>query len=531
MIPAIPAASAKPVAIDRRITHPDGASLTLKTIDFRSDAIVLSVTIANPGDRDIRLNRARSLILDDGAHGIYHLNPPADNPDLRIAARIAVAGELVFIGPLAPTTRVLRLSSNAGIGTSDNPYDDAPVFNITLPVEGAGRDAGMRQENHPDGAILRASSVRVGGGGCGVSLLAANGNDRAIQLNQNSSLTLLDAQGTALPPATLEGNPDLTVPPGDRLEATLVFPCRADAAGTTMTLVSNRGTSGTSDNPYDTLPVLSLKLPAESAGASGTTTSRASVAPIARSRLSPEATVAAATPPAPAAPVSPADTTQKPQAPAKPETSPAPETPPAPSATPAPKSEPEKAPAPPPASPSAPPPAKTPPAKTPPANSPPANSPSANSPSAKTPPTKTPAAEPQASPNEAPLQVVKTDRGLRIILSADELFGPSGDALQAGADPVLVRLGRLIVANHPRDIMVSGHTDSTGNDGDNQTLSDQRAHAVAAWIDQHAPKRAPHITEKGYGRTRPMAPNHKSDGSDNPEGRAQNRRIEILLRR
>ena len=39
------------------------------------------------------------------------------------------------------------------------------------------------------------------------------------------------------------------------------------------------------------------------------------------------------------------------------------------------------------------------------------------------------------------------------------------------------------------------------------------------------------IVEKGYGRSRPVAPNHNADGSDSPEGRQQNRRIEIYLRR
>ena len=37
------------------------------------------------------------------------------------------------------------------------------------------------------------------------------------------------------------------------------------------------------------------------------------------------------------------------------------------------------------------------------------------------------------------------------------------------------------------------------------------------------------IVERSYGRTRPVAPNRNPDGSDNPEGRAQNRRVELTL--
>ena len=37
------------------------------------------------------------------------------------------------------------------------------------------------------------------------------------------------------------------------------------------------------------------------------------------------------------------------------------------------------------------------------------------------------------------------------------------------------------------------------------------------------------ISAKGYGESRPIAPNKTKDGKDNPEGRAENRRVEILI--
>lgn len=132
---------------------------------------------------------------------------------------------------------------------------------------------------------------------------------------------------------------------------------------------------------------------------------------------------------------------------------------------------------------------------------------------------------------EAALHAAKTDRGWRIVLSADALFGAADDTLDAAAVPPLSQLAALIAAIRPREIVVAGHTDSSGSDEDNQLLSEKRAHAVAAWLDAHAPKHRPRFVEEGYGRTRPVAPNHAADGSDNPQGRAQNRRIEITLRR
>src|SRR5260370_21564517 len=130
------AAFAKPLSVERRIVHPDGVSLRLETIEFYDASIVLSAMIVNPSEREIRLNRARSFVLDDGAHGVYHLSPPADNPELRIPPRTQVSGDLIFIGPLASAARRLTLSTTQGIGRRDNPYDDAPVFAPTLPLAG-----------------------------------------------------------------------------------------------------------------------------------------------------------------------------------------------------------------------------------------------------------------------------------------------------------------------------------------------------------------------------------------------------------
>jgi outer membrane protein OmpA-like peptidoglycan-associated protein len=132
---------------------------------------------------------------------------------------------------------------------------------------------------------------------------------------------------------------------------------------------------------------------------------------------------------------------------------------------------------------------------------------------------------------EAALHAVKTDRGLHIVLPTDDLFGATRDTLDVAADPLLVRLAELIAATRPREVVIAGHTDSAGRDDDNQALSAARAHAVAIWLAAHAGKPQPHIVERSYGRTRPLAPNHNADGSDNPDGRARNRRIEIMLNR
>jgi len=73
-------------------------------------------------------------------------------------------------------------------------------------------------------------------------------------------------------------------------------------------------------------------------------------------------------------------------------------------------------------------------------------------------------------------------------------------------------------------VAVGGHTDNRGSAEFNQTLSEQRAEAVAAVIREARPDLQ--LTVKGFGLTKPVASNGTAQ-EDNPEGRAQNRRVEL----
>jgi outer membrane protein OmpA-like peptidoglycan-associated protein len=127
------------------------------------------------------------------------------------------------------------------------------------------------------------------------------------------------------------------------------------------------------------------------------------------------------------------------------------------------------------------------------------------------------------------LHATETAGGLTVALPADTLFGSSPDTLSRAAATALAELQRLIAALRPREIVVAGNTDGSGRDDANMKLSEVRARAVAAWIGAHEARGRAHIVAKGYGRTRPVAPNTNPDGSDNPAGRALNRRIDVSL--
>ena len=78
-------------------------------------------------------------------------------------------------------------------------------------------------------------------------------------------------------------------------------------------------------------------------------------------------------------------------------------------------------------------------------------------------------------------------------------------------------------------VELEGHTDSKGTEQYNQKLSERRAEAVRQYLIKEDAVDKAMISATGYGELRPVAPNETQDGKDNPEGRAENRRVEVLI--
>jgi outer membrane protein OmpA-like peptidoglycan-associated protein len=115
-------------------------------------------------------------------------------------------------------------------------------------------------------------------------------------------------------------------------------------------------------------------------------------------------------------------------------------------------------------------------------------------------------------------------------LPSDVLFGYDSAKLAAGADVALSRTVRIIAEGGPGAITINGYTDGKGEDDYNLKLSQRRAQAVADWLSGHGVAES-RITAHGRGKANPVAPNAKLDGSDDPVGRAHNRRVEIVVPR
>lgn len=122
-----------------------------------------------------------------------------------------------------------------------------------------------------------------------------------------------------------------------------------------------------------------------------------------------------------------------------------------------------------------------------------------------------------------------TEQEIRIELSADVLFDFDKADLRAEAAPALEKVAAVFRAYPAAVATIEGHADSKGDDRYNQELSERRAASVKGWLVGHGAGNP--ITTGGWGETKPVAPNSKPGGADDPEGRQKNRRVEITLKK
>ncbi|HSE40626.1 MAG TPA: OmpA family protein [Acidobacteriota bacterium] len=123
-----------------------------------------------------------------------------------------------------------------------------------------------------------------------------------------------------------------------------------------------------------------------------------------------------------------------------------------------------------------------------------------------------------------------TDREVRLELSADVLFDFNKAGIKPAAVATLSKVAQVIKNYGNAPVMIEGHTDSVGADDYNLKLSESRALSVKSWMEKQGEVGAARMSIKGWGESKPVAPNLKPDGKDDPEGRQKNRRVEITIR-
>ncbi len=102
------------------------------------------------------------------------------------------------------------------------------------------------------------------------------------------------------------------------------------------------------------------------------------------------------------------------------------------------------------------------------------------------------------------------------------LFATNSARIRPESTPTLEEIARILRENPALRLGIEGHTDGEGDDAYNQTLSEQRAAAVKAYlVDQHRIAGS-RLQTTGHGESRPVADNAS------PEGKQQNRRVELV---
>ena len=110
-------------------------------------------------------------------------------------------------------------------------------------------------------------------------------------------------------------------------------------------------------------------------------------------------------------------------------------------------------------------------------------------------------------------------------LSGDVTFDVDSSALTDRAKQVLDEIVKRWNGKPPATVTVVGHTDSVADDAHNQTLSEQRAKAVADYLTSKVPSL--NVQSSGKGESEPVASETNADGSVNEAGKAANRHVDV----
>lgn len=120
------------------------------------------------------------------------------------------------------------------------------------------------------------------------------------------------------------------------------------------------------------------------------------------------------------------------------------------------------------------------------------------------------------------VNVTREGDNLVLDMPSEVTFGVDSANIDAGFRNTLDQVASTLTQYEKTYVDVMGHTDSTGSDTYNQTLSERRASAVADYLSIRGVQSA-RLATRGYGESQPKASNL------DPAGRSANRRVEIHL--
>jgi outer membrane protein OmpA-like peptidoglycan-associated protein len=122
----------------------------------------------------------------------------------------------------------------------------------------------------------------------------------------------------------------------------------------------------------------------------------------------------------------------------------------------------------------------------------------------------------------AAVKLSQTIQGVKITTDDSVLFDVGSTSISSAGNNFLDKVAEMLRDKTKANILIEGHTDSTGNIQINSVLSEKRSTSVKEGLIARKIS-ASRINSKGYGQSKPVAEN------DTPEGRQMNRRSEIIV--
>jgi OmpA-OmpF porin, OOP family len=123
------------------------------------------------------------------------------------------------------------------------------------------------------------------------------------------------------------------------------------------------------------------------------------------------------------------------------------------------------------------------------------------------------------------------EKQVQLTLAADVFFAFDKDTLNVATAVTVAGLAERIGNEARGPVRIDGYTDSVGDAAYNLDLSKRRAGTVQAELERRITGKSVTFVAAGKGAADFVAPNTNADGSDNPEGRARNRRVTITYDR
>lgn len=119
-------------------------------------------------------------------------------------------------------------------------------------------------------------------------------------------------------------------------------------------------------------------------------------------------------------------------------------------------------------------------------------------------------------------EIVRVGEGIKITFDSGLMFALSSAELNQATRSNLSDLAETLKKYEDTEVLIEGHTDSSGSESFNQTLSEKRANSVSGYLMTLGVS-GQRLSTIGYGENQPIADNESA------EGRQKNRRVEVAI--